>query len=267
MSNYVATVPSVTIAPFNNAAPNSVTANGLNAIFGQPNAQMIIQMSSVRMDYVTFTPAPSTLMHLNKHLSSKFEVTYTDCVCAKVPNNYTISNQAIITQMQLDVKKRMCYLILVFKNTNVNSSTQNYGGFVNANINAVTVQYGKGGNMLFPAQPQNDDFTNMGNSTYCSGPKHFYGQYRNLFQRWHANPEIPMSETEFRNLYTMYCFDLTDLNDMDKDTDSSIYVSISRIPNTNNEGTAFFENYYLLYYQRTATFDFTQTYPIVTIDQ
>jgi len=201
---------------------------------------------------------------LNKKFNSRFSVDYTDVECTIFPSQWNISAKSLISQMEIPSKKRICYLIIVFKNNNQISTTQNYGGFVNGNINSMQVKYGA--TSLIPTQPQYDDFTQLSNSTMCSGAKHFYGQYRNLFERWHATQEMPMSESEFRNLYTMYCFDFTDVNQGNKNIDTSIYVTMNRVRN-NNETSTTYECYYALYYKRTANFDFTGVNPTCSIDQ
>lgn len=263
-SAFVGIVANPNVAPFNANNPNSSFNLRISALFGAPNAQMVIYINTIRLDLVTYNPAPKTIVRLNEVFSSKFTVDYIDCLCAQFPAQHTIAARGNIVSMTVDIKKQMQYLILVFKNTSTNSNTQNYGTFVNGNINSIQIQYGRGGNSLYPSQPQNDDFTMMGNPAYTSGPLHFYEQYKNLFERWNECDQ-PLSYEEFRDLYTMYCFDLTDLNDVDKDVESTLSVTINRTL-AQNETTTQFENYYLLYYKRKATFDFTQSEPIITVE-
>ncbi len=263
MSVFVGSIANPGVAGYTLAPTTSNNAGVMNAVFGQSNANMMIQVESVRFDCVVMIPSDDSQIKLNDMFSKVFEVEYIDCVCNQFPQQYTISNTANINQMQLDTKKNMCYLILVFKNANTSSVTQNYGGFVNANVNTIKIQYGRVSSQVYPISDQQDDFTMLGNTAFCSGPKHFYAEYRKLFQRFHATAEQPMSESEFRNLYTMYCFDLTDLNDISKEIDNNLFVTIQR-RNGNAEN---FECYYLLYYKRKVKFDFTQSTPVVTVDQ
>ena len=263
MSTYVRTVPN-TNTIFNASPPaNGSNVNGLNAVFGTVNSQMIIQPMQVTMDYVQYYPGPEAVISLNQKFQSKFIVDYTECECTIFPATWNISTQKDIMQMELPTRKRICYLIIVFKNRNQNLVTQNYGGFVNGNITSMQVKYGT--STLIPTFPQGDDFTNLSNVSKCSGPLHFYGQYRNLFERWHSTKETPMSLSDFRNLYTMYCFDFTDVNQGNKNIESNIGVTLNRVVNS-TETVSSFECYYALYYKRTATFDFTTSNPTVQVD-
>jgi hypothetical protein len=265
MSNYVAQIVNTsTLAAFLTSPNNVSTRNGgLNAVFGAPNAQMIIQPFAASLDYVTYLPSPQSQIRLNALFKSKFTVDFIDCDCSILPATWNISTRDTITNMELPNRRHIYYLIIAFKNANTASTTQNYGGFVNGNVNAMQARYGT--SAYVPAQPQQNDFTMVSNTSFCSGPKHFYGQYRNLFERWHSGKELPMSESEFRNLYTMYCFDFTDVNQGNKTLETAISVTISRIRNS-TEVSSTYECYYALYYKRTVVFDFTTNTPTVEVD-
>jgi len=264
MSSYISQLINNTTAYFNTSpSTNTTNIGGINAVFGVPNAQMIIQPTLVTLDYVTYFPSLQAQLKLNTIFQSKFSVDYIDCDCTLFPAQWTISAKNAITNMEIPTRRNICYLILVLKPANLNLATQNYGGFPNGNINSIQVRYGS--STLVPGQTQNDDFTMVSNSSFCSGPKHFYGQYRNLFERWHSGKETPMSESEFRNLYTMYCFDFTDINQGNKKLETSIYVSINRARNL-NETSSSYDCFYALYYKRRVTFDYTTATPVITPD-